>query len=150
MQNLMDVEVLTALEAEYGQILTLCDKLEAIADSLPFNLDPSLMEGVAHALLPSLDKTCSLEEQALFPVLAESGAIYVPGPMIERLRSEHRRDRIAAEEVAKMLDRLVQGRVAQHWETIGYMLRAFFSGMRRHIEAERQLIGELSTRRQLH
>jgi hypothetical protein len=127
-----------ALELSYQGLLDLCDLLEVIADGLP-DADGRLCIGTADALEPLVAATHVLEEEVLFPMLAASNRSELKHTMA-RLRREHLSDSYTAEEVSEALHSLVAGRPALSPDAIGYLLRSFFEGMRRHVRGELELI----------
>ncbi|MBD8554723.1 hemerythrin domain-containing protein [Rhizobium sp. CFBP 8762] len=121
------------------QQLRLCDTLEAIADSLPANVDTLKCMAAAKALGPLTRDVHRYEEEILFPCL-ERDADTTPGLMetLTRLKFEHCEDECFAEEVTDTLVRLAAGDKTINVEATGYMLRGFFEAMRRHIAFERE------------
>lgn len=123
-----------------AQQLAFCDRLELIADQLP-NVDRALCIGVAHALMPLLEKAHNFEESFLFPALVERcGDQAGTQATLERLRYEHLEDLCFAEELHDALMAYGRGELRPNPEAFGYMLRGFFEGMRRHILFERDVV----------
>ena len=114
--------------------LKLCDELEAIADDLPSRVDRLQCLTVASSLVPLLRECHRFEEGIVFPVFARtpSGA-----KIVERLTSEYLEDDCAAEDLSEVLLAHGHGRPIENPEAFGYMLRALFESMRRHIAFER-------------
>lgn len=131
-----------ALEEGYQSLLGLCDRLEAIADSLPRRIDTASCRVVAERLSSTLLTVHRLEDEILFPAITAARCRDDGQRLIERLRDEHRHDGKAAEQVARVLIELLHGRSPHSWEAIGYMLRAFFETVRRHVATERLLLAE--------
>lgn len=131
------------LEACYGQIMSWCDLLEAIADSLPSHVDDRPIETITAGLVPLLQTTCELEERV---VCSQLGLIMTER---ERVRAvEQRRagrvlDMGAAQEVVSVLDEVQEGVCALSWDAVGYLLRSFFSSMRKHVQAQREIIAQI-------
>jgi Hemerythrin HHE cation binding domain len=117
----------------HDEILGLCGELEAIADDLPARVDQLRCLGVASRLLALLRACHALEESAVFP------AFETPKnrPVVERLRREHIEDQCGAQEVCEALLDVAERGTVVNAEALGYMLRAFFAGMRRHVAFER-------------
>jgi hemerythrin-like domain-containing protein len=69
---------------------------------------------------------------------------------VERLRYEHWEDESFADEVADALIRFVTDRASSNAETLAYMLRGFFEGLRRHIAFEREHIVPILCRQRTH
>ncbi|MCA1406271.1 hemerythrin domain-containing protein [Ensifer sp. IC3342] len=130
------------LENGYDGLLELCDRLEAIADALPNAIDVTHYDEIANTLVPTLGSLHELEEQVLFPQLRARTDRRNVSALIERLREEHRQDERAAADVAEVLGELLHGRCSLSWDAIGYMLRALFESLRRHVATERLLLAE--------
>jgi len=124
--------------------LVLCDRLEHIADSLPDKIDRQSCIHTARALPPLIMRAHQLEEEVLFPLLAErSEARLNPHQTLARLRLEHAGDECFAEELAETLMSYGTGTPSHSAEATGYMLRGFFEALRRHIAHEQELTGAL-------
>jgi hypothetical protein len=124
--------------AAYARKRSLCDQLEAIADSLPYRVDRLECVRVANVLLPLLRESHRYEEQVLFPAF-ERGMLApaTSGETVRRLKSEHVYDECAAEEITEQLMWIGRGGEIANPEALGFMLRAFFDPVRRHIAFER-------------
>lgn len=133
------------IRRNHDDLLDLCGRLEAIADSLPFALDQELCRQVATDIVPVLTRTQTVEELVLYPFLEESAGSCFSAMTIDRLKGEHMCDRLAAEEVALTLDAVLDNRCGLSFETVGYMLRGFFECLRRHVAAEKSLIEMFGT-----
>ena len=125
-------------EQNYQRLLDLCDALEVIADSLP-HPDTRLCLATADALEPLVEEIHSLEESALFPVLMASGRPELE-QIVVRLRQEHVTDSGTAGEVSEALHALIAGQSPLSPDAVGYLLRAFFDSMRRHVHSETELL----------
>lgn len=132
------------LERTHQEQLALCDSLEAIADSLPDEVDPTACLQAARAIGPLLLRAHAIEQETIFPALA---AMRIGGldllPTIERLKLEHYQDECFAEELSDVLMSYGRGLPQQTANATGYMLRGFFDGLRRHVAFERELFGPL-------
>lgn len=125
-----------SLNAAYREQLELCDRLEEIADSLPTQFDRQRCIEAATTLGPMIRNQHRREEQVLFPWIALRNGVDKPlETTLARLTSEHFEDECFAEELADTLQRLGAGEPV-NTEALGYMLRGFFEGMRRHIAFE--------------
>lgn len=121
-----------ALELAYRDMLTLCEGLEAIADALPDHIEARPCHEIAAELEPALARLQQAEVEALFPLL-----LVRSGPeVIARRQTAHIADAAAASEVADALSGLLRGESRPTPDALGYLLRAFFDGMRRHIATE--------------
>jgi hemerythrin-like domain-containing protein len=131
------------IELAHSELLQLCASLEEIADSLPETVDTALCADVAAKLVPLTSDVHRFEETILFPWLEQR----YPERQnllesLRRLKSEHLEDEGYADEISETLLRLTEHERVQP-ETVGYMLRGFFEGMRRHISTEREYLYEL-------
>ena len=119
--------------------LELCNDLEAIADSLPSNINAIKCLQAARGLSEVIRDIHRFEEKTLFPTLS-SVIGEAPDLMatIERLKFEHLADESSADDLTERLTRLGAGHVDSNMEALGYMLRGFFDALRRHIAFERE------------
>lgn len=118
----------------HAQKLKLCDQLEAIADDLPSRVDRLQCLTVASSLVPLLRECHRFEEEIVFPVFARARE---GEQVVARLIAEHLEDDCAAEDLSEVLLAHGHGRPIENPEAFGYMLRALFEKMRRHIAFER-------------
>ncbi|WP_296743977.1 hemerythrin domain-containing protein [Mesorhizobium sp.] len=123
---------LADMERAHAQKLALCDMLEAIADNLP-RTDRLQCLAVAGGLLPLLRGCHRFEEELVFPAFLrrEDGS-----DIVERLKLEHLEDDSAAADLSEVLLAHGHGQPIENPEAFGYMLRALFESMRRHIAFE--------------
>ncbi|WP_246745832.1 hemerythrin domain-containing protein [Ciceribacter sp. L1K22] len=124
------------LRRAHQEQLALCRELEEIADSLPANINRQKCIYAAKALGPLIRGVHHFEETTLFPWLSdrEYGDLDL-SRTLDRLRFEHCEDECFAEELTDALLHLGAGE-AVNMEAVGYMLRGFFEGVRRHIAFE--------------
>ncbi|HEV7251698.1 MAG TPA: hemerythrin domain-containing protein [Mesorhizobium sp.] len=120
----------------HQETLDLCRSLEAIADGLP-RLDRLQCLRAANRLVPLLKASHAYEEEVVFPAFE---AARPPAAAVGRLKTEHLEDECAAEELTEVLFRLGHGGRLENPEALGFMLRAFFNALRRHIAFERHHI----------
>lgn len=134
----------TELNGLYRATLQICDRLEAVADSLP-RPDRRLCRQFAAELKPAIAAANRLEEEILFP--AALGRLPAEGTQatIDRLRREHAQDHAAADEIVRILVTLSRGGGKRSWDAIGYMLRAYFLAVRRHVASEQNLLAAIRT-----
>lgn len=119
--------------------LELCDELEAIADGLPDRLDRRLCLIAAETLPVLVSQSHAYEEKYVFPAFQRNGANRAARRMtVKRLKMEHVEDECAAQDLADILASVGQGGPVDNPEALGFMLRAFFESMRRHIAFERE------------
>ena len=126
----------------HEEMLRLCDALESVADALPANLDQLHCLALAESLEPLVDVCQRYEEHCVFPCYLEASGRQ---DVVDRLRREHIEDAGAAHELAEVLREVGKGNGIENCEALGYMLRAFFGAVRRHVAFEhdhvRPLIG---------
>ncbi len=117
--------------------LDLCHQLEDIADALPQKIDRQKLLIVARSILPTVKTAHRFEEDRIFPHIKmqakEKEALHIS---LERLQYEHWEDESFAEELCDGLIRFVTGCDEPSANTLAYMLRGFFEGLRRHIAFE--------------
>jgi hemerythrin-like domain-containing protein len=79
-----------------------------------------------------------IEETRIFP-LFERGFAHGPRAIsVARLKAEHVADECSASDVSEELLRIGHGGEIGNPEALGFMLRAFFESLRRHIAFERE------------
>lgn len=121
----------------HARMLEVCAALERLADDLPAHVDRLRCLMLANSLLPLIEACHRFEEQYVFPVFAISQRNAV---IVSRLKAEHMQDRCAAEDLSEALLAYGEGRPIANPEAFGYMLRALFDSMRRHIAFEQDCI----------
>jgi iron-sulfur cluster repair protein YtfE (RIC family) len=131
-------ELCLHMKRVYVRKIRLCDELEAIADSLPLNVDRLRCLNVASQLLPALRQSHRNEEEVLFPAFERGGTDVQIGLSVQRLKAEHIYDEGAAEQITDALMWIGRGGDIANPEALGFMLRAFFDTVRRHIAFERE------------
>ncbi|MDQ0453867.1 hemerythrin domain-containing protein [Rhizobium paknamense] len=126
------------LARAHDEQLALCRELEEIADSLPANVNRQKCIYAAKALGPLIQGAHHYEETVLFAGLERSnGGNQTLQDTLNRLKFEHCEDECFAEELTDALLKLGSGDQV-NVEAVGYMLRGFFEGLRRHIAFERE------------
>jgi hemerythrin-like domain-containing protein len=127
--------IATIMQRAHRDKLQLCDRLEAIADTLPDGIDRMECLRIANALVPLLREIHRYEETMVFPAYDK-----LPGrreeSSTERLRAEHIEDECFADEVTEVLLTIGHGAAVRNAEAVGFMLRGLFETMRRHIAFE--------------
>lgn len=131
-----DADMIGWLADAQAEQLALCDELEEIADSLPGNVNRQKCIYAAKTLAPLVRGIHHYEETNLFPRVIRSTGRLADDETLSRLRYEHLQDEGYAEELTEALFALGSGKPV-NMEAVGYMLRGFFEGMRRHIAFER-------------
>lgn len=128
------IDPLRLLDEDNALRLDLCDLLEHIADSLPENGAPQLAKLASTALERGWANHVAFEEEALFPILYRYGA---SDPDLQaglnQLAFEHAADAGLDQEIVDTLHELARGGPPRNPEMVGYLLRAHFVPMRRHI-----------------
>lgn len=121
--------------------LLLCDELEALADGLLSHLDHQRCMHLARAVYPLMASSHQIEEAHLFNPLSRL-ATRVPdvATTLERLRFEHNSDLCFAEELNDVLLACGRGEEPMTADAVGYMLRAFFESVRRHVAFEKEVL----------
>lgn len=132
-----DTDCLDAMVVHATALLDLCDKLERIADMLPFMADTRECLCLAGELILTVKAAHHFEESCFFKVAREMiGQSDILDGVIERLREEHLEDQCFAEEVRDTMIVLSKGPAVREAETAGYLLRGFFGQLRRHVAFE--------------
>ncbi len=117
----------------------LCCQLEHIADGLPDNVDRQECLYVARSVVPMVKLSHDFEESILFPLLKEKcGESEQLNQTLDRLQAEHWEDESYASEVHHGLISFASGHSDVNVDSLAYMLRGFFEGMRRHLAFERE------------
>ncbi len=118
-----------------------CDELEALADRLPDSVDSQSCLRTAQQILPIVKTAHDFEDNILFPMLeAQIPYLMEMKGTIERLRFEHWGDQEFAEDVRHALREFVRKREKANIDSLAWMLRGFFEGMRRHIAFDREYL----------
>lgn len=116
----------------------LCSALETLADKLPADVRNDDCLALARSVYPIVHRSHVFEEQTLFPFLkARCAGVADLGDTLDRLHGEHWEDEAFAEEVHHELVAFAADRSDINVEKLGYMLRGFFVGLRRHLAFER-------------
>lgn len=137
----LGLEALCARTAQFhAEKAEVCDKLEAVADSLPNAVDRFVCLAVAVRLTPLFRDAHRYEEDLLFPAFALGSEQEARLATVGRLKSEHVYDESAAAEISEELLRIGHGGAISNPEALGFMLRAFFDTVRRHTAFEREHI----------
>ena len=125
----------------------MCDQLESIADSLPKSVNKLVCIEALAALKHNQRIHSIYESEFLFPLMrtriGDQAGLY---SQLKLLDDEHLDDEAYAEEIAEALRGLIAGCCAVAPETLAYMLRGYFEGLRRHIAFEKHLIVPLAIR----
>jgi hemerythrin-like domain-containing protein len=139
----------TEMQQHFSKQLDLCRQLEEIADELPQKNDRQRILVVARSIFPTVKKAHRFEENRIFPhieIKAEKQDSLKFS--LERLQYEHWEDESFAEELSDGLIRFVADCEEPSTNTLAYMLRGFFEGLRRHIAFEAEHIMPLLRRKE--
>lgn len=121
--------------------LLLCDELEALADSLASDDSRQRSLHLARAICPLVASTHQIEEALLFdPLGCFAGHLPDMPTTLQRLRFEHHSDLCFAEELQDALLAFGRRNDPITADAMGYMLRAFFECVRRHVAFEREIM----------
>ncbi|WP_077960948.1 hemerythrin domain-containing protein [Ensifer adhaerens] len=133
------------LARAHEEQLALCNCLEEIADSLPAEIDRQKCVYAARVLEPLIREMHSGEENLVFPWIERTyRGDPTLGATLERLKYEHCEDECFAEELTEMLERLGAADETVNAETAGYMLRGFFTSLRRHVGFEQECLRSIT------
>ncbi len=117
--------------------LAVCTSLEELADSLPDRLDSLACLKLAGELVPLLRHVHDFEEETVFPLFQElSSRDDASERTICRLKAEHIEDQAYADEICEILMLIGRGEPVSNPEAVGFMLRGFFTALRRHVAFE--------------
>lgn len=129
------------LEKEQEEYLKLCVALEEIADALPGNVDYATAEVAATMLRDGFACHIAAHQEFLFPLLrSRAKDIASVEVFLTQLEYEHAVDQGLAVEVSEALGELVEHRNSANPDMVGYLLRCFFEGYRRHCAWERHVL----------
>jgi hemerythrin-like domain-containing protein len=139
---------LSRLRAHHKVKLQLCDALEDLADTLPDQLDVQSCLTLSRCIIPTVRQAQMMEETQFFPLLASmfQHDKHVQASL-DRLRHEHFEDDSYAEEIAALLQTCGEVGKSTNAEAAGYMLRGFFTSIRRHVAFERECLVPLVEQR---
>jgi|JI10StandDraft_1071094.scaffolds.fasta_scaffold08038_4 hemerythrin-like domain-containing protein len=116
-----------------------CDRLETIADLLPDGVDSRDCLLMAQNIVPLVKRAHEFEEGQVYPLLlSQPGISPQMKETLERLRFEHLGDEEFASDLCLSLRQFVTARENCNVESLAWMLRGFFEGLRRHIAFERE------------
>lgn len=136
----LDAADIGRLEALHQRLLDLCLRLEDAAGEPGVAGD---MRELAETI-PSLLRTAhDLEEGLLFPDFDRHAGSCFAAMTIQRLKAEHRCDRLAAEELSLTLKTVADDRCALSPETVARMIGGFQEALRRHVFAEQMMMEAL-------
>ncbi len=144
---------LKLIEKEQSHLLSLCDRLEEIADEFPDHSNSDTSKKVAQELRSALPRLHNHIQQILFPMLQKRA---LPQDSIEEIIAgfthEHAMDDGYVLGVLEILDELsIDRRIlelrAANYEAAGYLLRGFFEALRRHLRWQNFIVLRLARQR---
>ena len=138
-QNLTAADI-GRLETLHSDLLDLCLRLEEAASDPPLAGE---LRDLADAIPPLLKSVHNLEERLLFPDFDRHAGSCFAAMTIERLKAEHRCDRLAAEELSLTLKAVADGRCGLSPDTVARMLAGFQESLRRHVFSEKMILESL-------
>lgn len=130
------------LETLHRELLTICLRLEEVAADIEMSASEPVRE-LAQSIPAILKEVHDLEEHTLFPDFDRNAGSLFAAKAIERLKADHRCDRLAAEELSLLFCALADGRSDLGPDTIARLLHGFQEALRRHIHAESLLMEAL-------
>ena len=122
------------LDYDHKAQRALADLLERIADSLPDEVSRADAALAARELETRHKRHAEIEDKCVFPLLETRCDGEVTRRAIAIARREHHDAEGRAIELSEALDALSQTGRALNAEGLGFMLRAFFDGLRRHLD----------------
>ena len=128
------------LETLHQRLLDLCLMLEEAAGEPDFGGE---LSSIAEAVPPALKAVQDIEERLLFPDFDRHAGSCFAAMTIERLKAEHRFDRLAADELSLTLKAASDGRCALSHETLARMITGFQEALRRHVFSEKVVLEAL-------
>ncbi|MGU3400678.1 hemerythrin domain-containing protein [Brucellaceae bacterium D45D] len=131
------------MEAHHGALLALCLQLEDIADQTESTGSRQDYLRLAKMIPQLISETHTLEEEVLFPDFDRQAGSHFATVIIERLKGEHRCDRLACEELVETLTAMAENCCDLAPATVTYMIRGFIESLRRHILSEKLMIEAL-------
>lgn len=128
------------LEKLHGDVLELCLRLEAAAGEPDIGGE---LRDLAEAIPQTLKSVQELEERLLFPDFDRHAGSCFAAMAIERLKAEHRCDRLAADELSLTLKAVAEDRCGLMPETVSRMIIGFQEALRRHVFLEKMMLEAL-------
>lgn len=123
---------------ELEQQFALCQKLEALADTLPSGVDTRAAAAISDQLRVILQHSHEAEETIIFAALVAADPL--TRPILDRLRMEHREDEDHVRDICDAIAVFAHDQSRTETEELGYMLRCLFTSLRRHIAFDRDYI----------
>ena len=142
------LDPIAIFEDEQEEYLKLCTALEEIADSLLGNIDFIIAEEAVSLLREGFANHIFCQQELLFPLIRKRAEpLDNIDVLLSQLEYEHAVDQGLAVEVSEALADLVEQRRVENPEMLGYLLRCFFEGYRRHSSWEKNVIYPICRKR---
>ena len=125
------------MAAAHERKLEWCMILEELANSLPDQLDSLRCLNLAGELVPTLRIFHDFEEDTVFPLFQTlSNGDAASERTVRQLKADHIEDQAYADEICEILMLVGHGEPVRNPEAFGFMLRGFFTTLRRHVAFE--------------
>lgn len=138
---------LVRLVAEHRRRADLCDRLEGMADLLPERPAADEAAAIERALADLVERNEHDEFAFLQAMLLHGRDDALASALLDHIRRRHAADTAAAQELIAALRCDGPADHIPLAETLGHMLRGFFTGCRRAIDFEQLTILTLAARR---
>ncbi|CAM3124082.1 MULTISPECIES: hypothetical protein [Sphingomonas] len=135
---------LIRLVQEHRHRLALCAQAEAIADALPDRPDDSTMDAFLRTLEALVLRGERADGDYLEAMLSSGHSDPLTGTLLDHVRHRHMADAAAARELVAAFG---EADAFDAPETLGHMLRSFFTGCRRAVDFEQLTIIALAGHR---
>ena len=132
-------QIFASLLESYERVMAACDALEAIADALPDRVAPGQCERTVREVAVAVRQMHAHENDLLMPLLMDAQRAELR-KIAADLEQAHQVDGESLIEVDEVLSAYSLGQPILSPDATGYMLRAFFEGLRRHVGRERDLL----------
>lgn len=138
----------SSFRAEHDVIRAVCDRLEAIADDLPDAPQSESLAELIALLRFGIPAHCQHEEKALREALGdeETGQNWLR-QAANLIITEHQENETIMLELAEALEDYRDSQEPARANALGYLIRHFFTQMRRHMAWEDEVIAELRVKR---
>jgi hemerythrin-like domain-containing protein len=116
-----------------------CDNLELLADLLPDGVEPGDCLLIAQNIVPLIQRAHDYEEHVVYPrIVADRTVPTEIKDSLERLKFEHIGDEDYSCDLSLALRDFIIDRGSVSVDSLAWMLRGFFEGLRRHVAFERE------------
>ena len=145
--HVIDEIDLVRLLAGHAELRTLCDLLEACADTLPVMPSPAQTTVLCQRLTVAIDRYARAGETLLEEMFRREADRPLAAALLARIRARHAIDDSSAQDLIAALDPESTEPDRFPPEMLGYMLRCFFDGCRRAMDFTELAILALGERR---